>query len=137
MAQKQKNGLATHPGVSPRGPFLSLPRRDSVEKLSRAPAWGKAKQGTARFCACSWGQDKCQEGRGQRLMEEGPLWKPGLTASPLLLPILPGRMLGTQPRLSQEGHSSVLRSTGLVVFTLSQGEECCPLFRGPLAPEHI
>lgn len=91
MARKQKNRLATHPEVSPRGPLLSLPRRDDVEKLSRELQHGaRLLPGKARFCAGSLGQEQCQEGWGQRLME-GPLWKPGPTAASLpVLLILPG-----------------------------------------------
>lgn len=42
MTQKQADGLATHPGVPPRGPCLSLPMRKGVEKLCRAPTRGNA-----------------------------------------------------------------------------------------------
>lgn len=38
MTQKQGNGLVTHPEVPLRGPFLPLPVREGVERLSRTPA---------------------------------------------------------------------------------------------------
>lgn len=42
MTQKQGNGLATHPGVPLRGPFLPLPVREGIERLSRTPPGTKA-----------------------------------------------------------------------------------------------
>ena len=38
MWHKQGNGLVTHSGVPLRGPFLPLPVRESIERLSRTPA---------------------------------------------------------------------------------------------------
>lgn len=58
MTQMQVSGLVTCPGVPLTGPFRSLPLREDVEKLSRAPKRKNAgvKQSKLLCIICGPGQ---------------------------------------------------------------------------------
>lgn len=73
MTQTQVSGLVTRLGVPLRGPFLSLPLRAGVGKLSRAPTRRNAGVKESKLLCTICGPGQCARTCGGSILRKDPM----------------------------------------------------------------